>query len=79
MVTPLAPDLLDGGQDAELVVDQDVVLGRVAPLDVVELLLLVDVDQDVAVDGLEQARAMDLARLEDDVAVGEDDDGAPTA
>ena len=57
----------------------DVVLRRVAPLDVVELLLLVDVDQDVAVDGVEQPRALDLARLEDDVAVREDHRRAPGA
>src|SRR5262249_43531817 len=39
--------------------------------------LFVDVNQDVAVNSLEQARAVDFAGLEDDVAVGEDDDRAP--
>ena len=32
----LSPDLLDRVQDAQLVVDENVVLGRVAPLDVVQ-------------------------------------------
>src|SRR5205807_1712559 len=61
------------------VVHQHVVLGRVAPLDVVELTLLVDVDQDVAVHRLGQTRALDLARLEDRVAVGQDGRRSPGA
>src|SRR3954471_11964834 len=47
----LAPMGFDGGQDPQLIVDQDVVAGRVAGLDVVELFFFVDVDEDVAVDG----------------------------
>src|SRR5581483_4684154 len=45
----------------------------VPPLDVVELRLLVDVDEDATLDGFEQPRSRDLERLEDDVAIGEDD------
>src|SRR5262249_4381378 len=67
------PDGLDRGEDAELVVHEDVPFGGEALFDVVELLLLVHVDEDVSVHGLEEARAVDLARLEDHVAVGEDD------
>jgi hypothetical protein len=37
----------------------------------------VDVDQHAALDRREEPRAPDLARLEDDVAVGEDDRGTP--
>src|SRR5215472_11753617 len=47
-------------------------LGRIALLDVVQLLLLVNVNQHLAIDGFPQAGALDLARLEDHVAVGED-------
>src|SRR5207253_322771 len=69
----VAPALLHRGQDAELVVDEHVVVRGEARLDVVELPLLVDVDQDAAVDRVEEPRALDLARLEDDIAVGQDD------
>src|SRR5262249_15025105 len=44
-----------------------------ALLDVIELLLLVDVDEHAAFDDLAETRALDLARLEDDVAIREDD------
>ena len=75
---PLAPLLLDGVEDAELVVDEDVVVGRVPALDVAEHALLVDVDQDAAAERVPQARAADLAGLEDRVAVGQHD-GRPRA
>ena len=68
----LAPDFLKGGENADLVVDEDIVPGRVAQLDVLELLLLVDVDQHAAVDSVVQPGALDLARLEHHVAVAED-------
>src|SRR6185369_10089730 len=41
------PDLLHRAEDPHLVVDQDVAVGRIAALDVVELDLLVDVNEDV--------------------------------
>ena len=68
-----APGFLHGCQDAQLVVDQHIVLGRVAFFDVLQLLLLVNVDQHPALDGLEQAGAKHLARLKNHVAVGEND------
>src|SRR5882724_9552808 len=75
----VAPAVLDRGQDPRLVVHQDVVLRRIASLDVVQRRFLVDIDQHVAVHGLPDAGAFDLARLEDHVAVGEDDRRAPRA
>src|SRR5438874_749937 len=74
---PLAPRALHRGQDAELVVDQHVALRRIASLDVVQLLLLVDVDEHATADGVEEPRALDLERLEDHVPVGEDHRRSP--
>src|SRR5262249_6835658 len=76
---PLPPVRLDRGAEPRLVVDEDVVLGWKARLDVVQLQLLVHVDQDVALDRLEQARVLHLERLEHDVPVGEDGGRAPRA
>ncbi len=72
-----APDFFDGVEDAELVVDEDVVVGGVAVFHVVEHFFLVDVDEDVAFDGFVDAGALDFAGLENDIAIGEDDGGAP--
>ena len=69
----VAPRLLHGREDPHLVVHEHVALGGVAPLDVLELLLLVDVHEHVAAEGVPEAGAPDLPRLEDDVAVREDD------
>ncbi|HUC70131.1 MAG TPA: hypothetical protein VMS01_02960 [Stellaceae bacterium] len=52
---------------------------RVALGDVIELFFFVDVDQHVALDSLGNAGALDLARLEDDVAIGQDDRPRPAA
>src|SRR5262245_10999366 len=73
----VGPGGLDGGAEPRLVVDEHVVVGGVAPLDVVQLALLVDIDEHVALDRLEQPGAMDLQGLEHHVAVGEDDRLAP--
>ena len=54
-------------------------VGRIAPLDVVELLLLVDVDQNVAGNRVEKPGAVDLARLKHDVAVRQNHRGAQAA
>src|SRR5919198_1370646 len=56
-----APDSFHGGEDSNLVVHQDVALRRIAALDILELLLLVDVDQDASLHRLGQARTLDLA------------------
>ena len=68
----LAPDRLHRREDALLVVDHHVAARRKVAGDDVEHLFLVDEDQDAVVDRGAQARALDLARLEDDVAVGQD-------
>lgn len=67
-----APTLFDRGQDANLVVDEDIPLGGIAAFDVGKLVFLVNVNEDVAADRLEQARTLDLARLKYNVAIGED-------
>lgn len=74
---PVAPDVLHRRQEAQLVVHHHVVFRRITLLHVVEFLFLVNVDERVAVHGFEQAGAFHFARLEDDVAVGEDDDRSP--
>ena len=51
----VAPDLLHRGEDPHLVVHEHVALGGVAPLDVLELLLLVDVHEHVALEGVPEA------------------------
>ena len=69
----LAPELLCRGEDAQLVVDEDVPLGRVPALEIVELELLVDVDEHVTLDRLANARTVNLPRLVDRVPVRDDD------
>jgi hypothetical protein len=49
------------------------VIGGIALRDVVQFVLLVNINKNGAVKGVEQSGAPDLLRLEDDVAVGEDD------
>src|SRR5215813_14356935 len=51
--------------------------GRVAPLHICKLLLLVNVDQDIALKCFGNAGAIDLERLKDHVAIGEHDRLAP--
>src|SRR5208282_6187897 len=75
----VTPSLLDGGQDAQLVVHQHVVLSGIPLLDILQGLLFVDINKDVAFDSLENAGTLDLARLEHHIAVREDDRPAPLA
>ena len=51
--------------------------GGIAPLDVGQFLFLMDVDQHLPRHGLPQSGSLDLARLEDHVAVGEDHRRSP--
>src|SRR3546814_596624 len=60
----VAQHALHGGQQLRLVVDHHVVARGIAPLDRVEHVLLVQVDQHPAPHRLPQARALHLARLE---------------
>src|SRR5580704_15014652 len=75
----VTPRGLDRSQNPRLVVYEDIMGGGIAALDVVEFRLLVDIDQHMAVDRREDPRAFHLARLEDDVAVGQDDCPSPAA
>ena len=52
----LAPGVLDRRQDAQLVVDENVVFGGKAPLDVIKGLFLVDIDEHTSIDRIGQAR-----------------------
>jgi hypothetical protein len=47
---PAFPATLDRVEDTNFVVNDDVVVCRIAPLDVVEFVLLVDVDENITVD-----------------------------
>src|ERR1700730_5228271 len=76
---PVAPNFLYLSQNSRFVVHQDVVSRGVALLDIIQFLLLVDVYQHVSLDGLKDTGALDLARLEDDVAVGQDHRPRPAA
>ena len=71
----VGPLSLHGAEDPDLVVDEDVARSRVASLDILELVFLVDVDEDVVRD-VANAGSSDLARLEDRVTVREDDHGS---
>ena len=51
---PVAPRVFNSGEYPQLVIDQDVLLGRETPLDVSEVLFLVDIDENVAVKCLEK-------------------------
>jgi hypothetical protein len=67
VLTPAAKDrghaittgFLERGQDPRLVVHDDVVLRRLAPLDIIQRLFRVDVDQHVPIHRLEDARSLD--------------------
>src|ERR1019366_7361115 len=74
---PRAPDLLDGGQDAELVVHNDIMSRRIPLFHIGQLVLLVDVNQRVPLDRFIKPGAVHLTRLEDDVAVSEKDSCSP--
>jgi hypothetical protein len=76
---PSMPGVLDGRQNAKLVVNHDVVIRGISPLNIAELALLVNVDEDVPIDRFEQTGALDLARLKDHVTVGEKDHRTPLA
>src|SRR5215475_3964433 len=72
-----APDFFDLGKDSDLVVDEDIVIGREAAFYVVQLFLFVNVDEHVAMDRLGDSRALDLQRLEDHVAIRKDGGRTP--
>src|SRR4029077_11917248 len=73
------PGFLAGRQDVELVVHQDIVLSRVTSLDIIERLFFVNIDEHVAFYRFENARAFNLARLKNHVAIGKDYGLSPRA
>src|SRR6267143_4571045 len=68
-----APGLLESCQDAQLVIDEDIVVGRIALEDVVEFKLFVYVDQHLTLDGGKQRGASDFPGLKYHVAVRQND------
>ena len=73
----VAPRRLEGAEDAQFVVDQHIMPCGISALDVVQCVLLVDIDQNPVVDGPAETRSLDLARLEERIAVGQNDRRPP--
>ena len=69
----ILPDRFHHRQYAQLVIDHDVVPSRKLVGHGIEHLFLVDINQHAPVHGAPQSGALDLARLEHHIAVGEDD------
>ncbi len=67
-----SPNCFHRREDPQLVVNHQIVVGGIALLHVVQLALLVDVNEDLPIHRLLQARALDLARLKHRIPVGED-------
>ena len=65
----IPPDLLDGIQDPQFVVNQHILFRRKPALDIIQLLLLVDVDQHPVIDFAPQSGTLHLAGLENRVAI----------
>src|SRR5215831_9958192 len=74
-----SPSFFDGGVDAQFVVHQHVVFGRVTPYDIRQGLLLVHINQDMTPDRLVDTRTLHFARLKDDVSVGQNHRSSPSA
>src|SRR5579883_744888 len=70
---PLAPMLFQRIDHAQLVLDDHIMPGRKAPLDIVQHGLLVHVDQYAALYRIGDARYADLARLQYRIAIGQYD------
>src|ERR1700723_299596 len=66
-------------QQVRLVVDHDIAIGRVALLHMVEYTLLVQINHDPALHRIPYSRALNLARLEHDVAVRQHHGAAESA
>src|SRR6476646_9198555 len=65
----VAPDFFHFGQNANLVIDKNVMISREATFHVIQFFFLVNIDQHIAIDRLINAGALNLARLENDIAV----------
>ena len=73
----LAPDFFDFGQNADFVIDQDIVIGREAAFNVVQFFFFVNINQHVAVDRFINSGALNLSRLENNIAVRKNCRSAP--
>ena len=70
---PVTPDPLHRCKNAQLVVYNNIMPGRVVALNVIQHLLLVHIDENAAFDHIPQARSLHFTRLEDHVSIGQDD------
>jgi len=66
------PEALDRRQDSRFVVDKHVMFSWKTPLDVIEGLFFMDIDEDTSIDRIGKARPFDFVRLKDDVSIGQD-------
>jgi molybdenum cofactor cytidylyltransferase len=72
-----APEFFDGCKDAQFVVNQNVMFGGIALLDVIEFLFFVHVNEHLTGGCIGQPGAIDLKWLKNDVAVRENDRRTP--
>src|SRR5205809_8068409 len=66
---PFSPDFLDCGEDAQVVINQYIVICWKAVFHIIEFPFLMDVDKHVSTDRFGDAGACDLARLKYDIAI----------
>ena len=66
------PEALNRRQDARFVVNNHVMFGGKTPLDVIEGLFLMYVDENTSIDRIGKARPFDFMWLKDDVSIGQD-------
>ena len=64
-----APNFLNGSQNAQFVVDQNVMVCRIALRDVLQLELFVDIDQHGSCESIIKSRPANLMWLKDDISV----------
>jgi hypothetical protein len=67
----VCPEALNRRQDAWFVVDEQVMFGRKTPLNLIEGLFVVDVDEHTSINRIGKARPLDFARPKDHVSIGQ--------
>src|SRR3954447_26655683 len=67
----VTPHTLHCCQDSRLVIDQHIMVSRIASLNIVEFVLFVDVYQNTTVNCFEDTGSLYFARLKDNIAVGQ--------
>src|SRR5262249_56522776 len=75
----IVPDLLHCRQNAQFVIDHDVMTGGIALPHIVQHLLLVNIDQHSALDGFPQSGTLNLSRLEDNISIRQNHRQPPAA